>query len=254
MRTPTARRLIGFALITAALALPTTASATIRGGCQGTGTTSSGGAIDLTTATEWHMLSTDTAGGSGTAPSEQTEASVGAYALGIRLPITEGSGSGKTVGSVDGVSVELYAILGHRFVVAGESAGEGGGCDGEVTVILDDVDPLFTLLGGGGILASVIAIIVLFGLARGGGGCVGRVLGGMFGGLGGIGLGLGLEQFGVVDPTEPIGLLIAIVGLVLGLWTPGRLFGGGGAGSADSGSSGGSLDDEVPDTAIGTGG
>lgn len=233
MRPSVIRRLTAFGLIAATvLTFPAASSATVRGGCQVTGTSTSGGSIDLTTATEWHMQSTDRAGGSGTAPSEQTSASVGAHGLGLRLPIASGSGDGDTVGSVDGVSVELYAILGKRFVVSGESSGEGGGCDGEVTVILDDVDPLFTVLGGGGILASVIALIVLFGLSRGSGGCVGRVLGGLFGGLGGLGLALALEQFDILDPKEPFGLVVLIAALVLGLWSPGRLFGGGGGGHA----------------------
>lgn len=213
-------------VLTTGLALPALAAATVEGGCEVTGTSSSGGSIDLTTATEWHMLSTDTAGGSGTAPSEMTSATVGAYALGLRLPIASGEGDGSTSGSVDGVSVETYAILGARFVVAGEASGKGGACSGEVTVILDDVDPLFTALGGGGILTSVIAMIVLLALAKGDGGCAGRVLGGLFGGLGGIGLALALEQFGLLDASEPFGIVVAIAALVLGLWSPGRLSGG----------------------------
>lgn len=234
MRTQVGRRIAAIILFGAAVALlPALAAATVDGGCQVTGTSSSGGSIDLTTATEWHMRSTDTAGGSGTAPSEMTSATVGAYALGLRLPIASGDGDGSTTGSVDGVSVELYAILGARFVVAGESAGEGGGCSGQVTVILDDVNPLFTALGGGGILATVIAMIVLLALARGSGGCAGRVLGGLFGGLGGLGLALALEQFGILDPTQPFGIVVVIVAIVLGLWTPGRLLGGSAAGDAE---------------------
>ena len=36
------------------------AAATISPQCSGTGTSTSGGEIDLTTATEWHLKSTDT--------------------------------------------------------------------------------------------------------------------------------------------------------------------------------------------------
>ncbi len=220
-----ARRLVAVgASLMLALALPGLAAATVEGPCQVTGSSSSGGSIDLNTATEWHMNSTDTAGGSGTATAEQTNASVGAYALGIRLPIAQGSGEGGTSGSVEGVSVELYAILGKHFVVAGSSTGKDGpGCSGEVDIILDDVHPLFTLFGGGGLLATLIAVIVLIALARGDAGCFGRILGGVFGGLGGLGLALALEQFDIFDPQAPLGLVVLIAALVLGLWTPGML-------------------------------
>ncbi len=50
------------------------------------------------------------------------------------------AGDGDTAGSVDGISVEPYAILGHRFTVAGSASGEGAPCSGQIVIILDDVD------------------------------------------------------------------------------------------------------------------
>lgn len=218
------------ALLALLLAFPGTAGATITGGCTGEGHSTSSSA-NLTTDTEWHLRSTDTAGGSGTSPAKMRSASVGAYALGIALPIASGtSEDGETTGAVDGVSVATYAILGARFTVAGSASGDGQ-CSGQITIILDDVNPLLTVLGGGGILLALIGLLVVIALSRGEGGCAQRVLGGLFGGLGGLGGALAAEQFGVLDPTEIFGLLIVIAAGILGFVIPG-LFGGGGAAPA----------------------
>jgi hypothetical protein len=218
------RRLLAPLMIGAvALAVPVVATATVDGGCKVTGTSTSTGAIDLTTAAEWHLKSTDVAGGNGTAPSKQTSASVGAYALGLQLPIASGSGDGDTAGSVDGVSVSAYSALGARFTVAGSSTGEGGGCSGQVNIILDDVNPLLTVFGGGGIALAIVAALVLVLAMVNGGGIGSRILGLVFGALGGAGLGLALEQFGILDPTTLIGLVILVIGAVLGLVLPGLL-------------------------------
>jgi len=96
------------------LLVPGTAAVTIEGPCTATGTSSSG-SVNLNTATEWHLRSTDTAGGSGVSDVIMTEGSVSAYGLGIAIPIVGGSGDGDLHGSVDGVQVSTYAILGHRF-------------------------------------------------------------------------------------------------------------------------------------------
>ena len=224
MRTFLYRRLVAPLLIAAlAIAFPVVASATVDGGCKVTGTSTSTGAVDLTTAAEWHLKSTDVAGGNGTAPSKQTSASVGAYALGLQLPIASGSGDGDTAGSIEGVSVSAYSALGARFTVAGSSTGEGGGCSGQVKIILDDVNPLLTAFGGGGAALAIVGMIVLLLTAMNGGGIGSRILGLLFGAVGGAGLGLALEQFGIVDPTTFIGLLILALGAVLGLIVPGLL-------------------------------
>lgn len=210
------------ALMALLLAFPASAGATITGGCAATGTATSGG-VDLTTATEWHLRSTDIAGGSGQGPTAKS-ASVAAYALGIAIPIASGtSEDGETSGSVEGVSVSFLAILGARFTVAGSA---DNGCAGEIEIIIDDVNPLFTALGGGGALLAVIGFLVVLALMRGDGGTSRRIVGGLFGLLGGIGAALALEQFGAIDATEPIGLFVAIGAAVLGLLLPGLLGGG----------------------------
>jgi len=199
------------------------AAATISPPCSGTGTSTSGGEIDLTTATEWHLKSTDTAGGSGQSTVEMQSATVSASALGLAVPIAGGSGDGDTQGSVSGVSVAAFAYLGARFVVSGSASGEGGSCSGSITIILDDVNPLLTLFGGGGIVLALIGLLAIFMGARSAGGMGARILAAILGGLGGAGLGLALEQFGVLDPTSFVGLVIALVGLVLGFVLAGRL-------------------------------
>jgi hypothetical protein len=196
--------------------------ATIDPPCSGTGTSTSGGDIDITTATEWHLKSTDIAGGHGQSTVEMKTGSVAAYGLGLPIPIAGGSGDGDTAGSVEGVSVEIYAILGQRFTVAGSASGDNGSCSGSIVIILDDVNPLLTLFGGGGLLLGVIGLLAILLGARSGGGCLTRILAALFGGLGGAGFGLAGEQFGILDPTVPIGLGLALVGALLGLALAGR--------------------------------
>ncbi|MBI2781439.1 MAG: hypothetical protein HYX55_06560 [Chloroflexi bacterium] len=227
------RRLVAAAaLMGLALVWPGAVGATVTGGCTGEGHSTSSSA-NLTTDTEWHLRSSDVAGGSGTASTKMKQANVAAYALGIALPIAGGtSQDGDTAGAVDGLSVSTYAILGKRFVVGGSASGDGAPCSGQIRIILDDVNPLLTVLGGGGILVAIVAILILLALSRGGGGCLPRLVGGVFGALGGCGAALAGEQFGFLDPTSFFGLLIAVAAAIVGFLIPG-LFGGGG-GSDDA--------------------
>lgn len=220
------RRLLVIATATALLlpfAIPAVTTATVDGGCTVTGTSTSGGSIDLAAAAEWHLKSTDKAGGSGTAPSRMTSASVGAYALGLSIPIASGSGDGGTTGSVDNVPLSTFALLGSRFMVSGSSSGPSGGCTGHVLIVLDDVNALFTLLGGGGLLVGVICLLLLVLAMRAGGGIGSRIAGLIIGAIGGAGLGLALAQFAVLSPDSVVGLVVVVVGGAVGLLTPGVL-------------------------------
>jgi hypothetical protein len=210
---------LGLAVLTSGV-LAGVASATVTGGCTVTGTATSG-SIDLTTAAEWHLMRSDVAGGNGTAPTEQTAASVSVYALGLALPIASGEGDGDTQGSVSGISVEPFALIAKRWTVAGSS----DSCSGNVLVIIDDVEPYTTATGGGGIIVALVAGGLMLLTSRGSG--IGsRILGGLLGGVAGLGAALALEQFGVIDPTTFVGLGIVGVGLVVGF-----LVGGHGSGS-----------------------
>jgi hypothetical protein len=209
------------AALAAFLVFPGAAAATIRGGCTGTGTATSGGA-DLTTATEWHVMKDDVGGGTGNSPTKVKSASVGAYALGIPIPIASGvdEGEGKTEGTVSGVSVSLFALLGQRFTVAGSA---DNGCSGEITIIIDDVNPLFTAFGGGGVLLALLGLVVVLAMLRGDNGIGRRLVDALFGTIGGLGAALALEQFGILDPTELIGLFIVIGAAVIAFLTTGIL-------------------------------
>ena len=203
------------------LALPVAVSATITGGCTGEGHATSGN-VNLTSASEWHIKSTDVGGGSGVAPAPIKAASVGAYAAGIQIPIASGtSEEGETTGSVEGVSASLFAALGQKFVIAGSATGDTS-CSGQITVIIDDVNPLLTVFGGGGLLLALIGLLAILVAARSRDTTGVRIAAFLFGGLGGLGLALALEQFGILDPTQPIGLIIALLAAIVGLLLAGR--------------------------------
>ena len=223
MFTTIARRLLpGAALVATVLVWPASAVATITGGCTGEGHATSG-SVDLTTATEWHVKRDDVGGGSGTSPAPIRSASVSAYGAGIPIPIASGTDEdGKTTGSIDNVSVSTLAILGSRFIVAGSGTGDVN-CNGQITIIIDDVNPLLTVFGGGGLLLALIGLLAIIVGAQRQAGWGSRILAFVLGGLGGLGLGLALEQFGILNPTQPIGLGIAAVAAVLGLLLAGRM-------------------------------
>jgi hypothetical protein len=199
------------------------AAATITGPCSGTGTSSSSGDIDLVTATEWHLQRADSAGGNGQSTVEMTSATVFARALGLSIPIAGGSGDGDTSGSVSDVSVTTFALLGQRFVVDGSASGGGASCSLSILVIIDDVNPLVTAFGGGGLLLGLIGLLAIVMGTRSRAGMAGRIFTAILGGLGGAGLGLALEQFAVLDPTTFAGLGLAVLGFVLGFVLHGRM-------------------------------
>lgn len=218
-------RHIGAGLATGSLflLLATPVAATISPPCAGTGTSTSGGEIDLTTATEWHLKRSDTAGGSGQSTVEMTSATVFARALGLSIPIAGGSGDGDTSGSVSNVSVTTFGLLGQRFVVSGSASGDGATCSLAILVIIDDVNPLLTAFGGGGLVLALVGLLAIAMGARSSAGMAGRLLVAIVGALGGAGLGLALEQFGVLDPTSFMGLGLVGLGFVLGLVLHGRM-------------------------------
>jgi len=196
------------------LALPASTSATISGGCTGEGHASSSGSVDLTTEPVWHLRSNDVAGGSGQSTATMTSATLSAYALGFAIPIASGSGKGDTTGSVDDVSLDTLSKLGKVFVVAGHATGDGA-CDGQVLIIIDDVDAMFTVLGGGGLLIFILSLGAMLLTGRAGG-CLSKLFAIVFGGIAATGLGLSLTQFEIISPTSPVGIVIVLIGAVLG--------------------------------------
>jgi hypothetical protein len=143
-----------------------------------------------------------------------TSATISAYALGIAIPIVNGSGKGDTTGSIDGVSLDTFSKLGKIFVVAGHATGDGT-CDGQVLIIIDDVDAMFTVLGGGGLLIFILSLGAMLLTGRAGG-CLSKLIALVFGGIAATGLALSLEQFEIISPTSPVGLVIVLIGAILG--------------------------------------
>ena len=148
------------------LLLPAAAAATVSGGCQLIGSTASGGSIDLTSGTVWHLRSTDRISVSGSAPKLQTDAHANAYLLSLAIPVAGGTSGGDTTGSVEDVDISTLAIIGRVWVIAGSSGGPGGGCAGAFDIIIDDVNPLLTVLGGGGLGAALIGALGTFWAVR----------------------------------------------------------------------------------------
>src|SRR5438552_937569 len=176
MSMPMTRRLaVGGALVALALVFPTSAAASITGGCTGEGHSTSS-SVDLTTGTIWHLQRSDIAGGSGTSPAAMRSASVSAYGLGIPIPIAGGtSDKGETSGSVEGVGVSTYALFGRQFVIAGSASGDAQ-CSGQILIVIDDVQAIFTVFGGGGIIIAVLALLGMLLSARGERRLAGRVV------------------------------------------------------------------------------
>ena len=92
------------------------------------------------------------------------------------------------------------------FVVAGKS----DSCSGQVVIIIDDVNPGMTRAGRRRHRRPRARCARAPGHdVPGRRGSCPRIVGFLFGALGGLGLALALEQFGILDPTSFIGLVIA---------------------------------------------
>jgi len=225
MSISSARRLAaGVLLAGLLLGLPSTVAAEVTGACAATGQGSASGSVDITTEEVWHLKSTESAGGSATAAAPMLNATVSAFALGLQVPIASGTSKsgGDTAGSVDAVDLQVFGKLGKIFLVAGNATGAGGAeCRGQILIILDDVDALFTLLGGGAIVLAILAVAGVLATSRMRG-CAGKVLGAGFGLVAGASTGIALAQFQIIAPDSPIGWAIALVGMILGFFLASR--------------------------------
>jgi hypothetical protein len=126
-----------------------------------TGTSTSGGVVDLLKTPVWHLRSTDHVIVEAIAQSPQADVSVSVYAFGVAIPLANGSsGGGETVAQAEYDAATL-AQIGRIFVAAGASTGPFGTCAGDVTVVLDDVSPFATALGIGSVGASVVGLLAI---------------------------------------------------------------------------------------------
>src|SRR5258708_38679635 len=69
------------------LVAPVAGQARVSGGCTATATAARSGAIDLTTASVWHVKDADVINGSGKAPTAQKAAQLKGRMFGIGLPL-----------------------------------------------------------------------------------------------------------------------------------------------------------------------
>jgi len=174
----------------ALLALPAGAAATIEGGCAATATSTSGGTVDLTTSTVWHLRMSDRISVTGGAPFEQTEGKASAYLLGIPIPLASGRSDGERAVQWGTYEAAALAFFGRVFVITGSTSGPFHTCAGQVQVVIDDANPFLTAAGGAGVAFTLVGLfLALWGLRRPAG--VGSRLDGLVG-LGFLGAGISL--------------------------------------------------------------
>src|SRR5260370_4567986 len=75
------------------LVAPVAGQAHMSSGCTATASASKSGAIDLTTATVWHVKDADVINGSGNAPTAQKSAQLKVLLFGIGLPLLDRQGN-----------------------------------------------------------------------------------------------------------------------------------------------------------------
>ena len=152
------RRLLPLLAFLVLLVAPATVAAD-GSACSVTGSSTSGGSVDLLSTPVWHLRSTDHVTVNAYAPSPQADVSVKAYALGFAIPIAKGTTSGGvTVANAD-YDMSTLAVVGRVFVVSGSSTGPFGACGGNVEIVLDDVSPFATGLGIGSVVISLIGLL-----------------------------------------------------------------------------------------------
>ena len=214
------------AAITALIAFPLAAGAVVNGGCTATGTATGSPGADITTQNVWHVRSDDVISGVGNAPTDQKHVTVDVVMFGLHAsfkPLIDVTGTGSTSGHGGQYKVSDYSKYARVFYIGGSS----DSCDGGILIVIDDVSAYATVAGGVGLGLTGLAVLALIGLGFIHGGRVRYVLGAVVGLLGGVGLGVFLEQTGTIDPSSRRTLAIPIAGLIAGLLLAGALAGEG---------------------------
>ena len=193
-----------------------TGQARVNGGCTATATASRSGAIDLTTATVWHVKDADVINGSGNAPTAQKSAQLKVLMFGIGLPLLDRQGNSRS-GAAGPYLIADYDRYTRVLSVAGTSTT----CDGSILVIVDDVAALATWAGILGVIALLLGVIGLVATTLQFPSGSARVVGMVVGLVAGLGLGLLLQQGAILDPANALGLLLPAGGALLGLFVPG---------------------------------
>jgi hypothetical protein len=197
---------------------PVAGQAHMSSGCTATANASKSGAIDLTTATVWHVKDADVINGSANAPTAQKSAQLKVLMFGIGLPLLDRQGN-----SPSGTAGPYLIADYDRYTRVLSVAGTSTTCDGSILVIVDDVAPLATWAGILGLIALLLGLIGLVATSLQFPSGSARVVGMVVGLVGGLGLGLLLQQGAILDPANIFGLLLPAGGALLGLIVPGTL-------------------------------
>lgn len=119
------------------------------------------------------------------------------------------------------VNVDKYAKYGVGFYkVSGSSSGSDLSCSGAALVKVEG-NPLATVAGGVALGLTVIGAIGLALLGLRGGGGWPLAAGPLLGLIGGLGVGVLLQQYGLIYPTRGVAIVELAAGVVLGLGVPG---------------------------------
>lgn len=209
----------GLLAILLMLTIGSHAAAVVRGGCSAQATGSVSGSVDITTANEWRVKSTDIVNGRGNAPVEQRRVTVNVMTMGIALPIINTEGDPKTSGSAGPYAVADYSRFARVIAVSGAS----DSCSGSLKIVVDDVGVMQTALGIGGAVATLIGVLGMVAMATRPGGTAARLGGALSGLLAGLGIAAVLQEAEVVGPDNLLGLAIVLIALVIGAASAGTL-------------------------------
>lgn len=211
--------LVGLLALIGLAIMPAVAQAKMNGGCTATATASKSGTVDLTSTSTWHVKDADVISGKATAPTPQTFTRLNVLFFGIGLPLLDQTGN-----SPNGTTGPYRIADYDRYTRVLSVAGTTTSCDGNVMIVVDDIAPLATWAGIGGLIASVLGLIGLiasmFQFPAG----AARLVGMVVGVVAGLGVGLLLQQFAILDPGNVFGLLLPIGGAFVGLILPGLAY------------------------------
>ena len=212
------------AAFAALLVSPVPAKAFVNGGCTASGTATGSPGADITTVNVWHVHNDDVLSGVGTALTAQKHVKADVVFFGIPTsfkPLIDANGSGDTTGHGGNYKVSDYSRYARVFYIGGNS----DSCDGGILIVVDDVSAYKTVAGDAGLGLTALGLLGLVGIGFMHRGRVRYVLGAIVGLLGGVGLGVFLEQTGTIDPSSKRTLAIPIAGLIVGALVAGALAG-----------------------------
>lgn len=197
---------------------PTSAQATISGGCSATAVATRSGSIDLTNADVWHVHHNDLVTGEGKSPTAQTFAQVQVVTFGIATSLLDRKGN-KQTGSAGPFKVSDY----DRYIRVLLVTGKSDSCDGSILVVVDDVSPQATLAGLLGLIIGVLGLLGLVASLYLPRTLSSRLVGTVLGLLAGLGWGEFLRQAEFIDPRTVAVIVLPAIGVVIGVLVPGSL-------------------------------